>query len=95
MIDRNPDMMEAIKRAHTGDEEYYNKIQDAFLERVAKSGEDHCTCKKACMFHGDCQSCVTIHRAHADHLPACFRDMVNDRIRAISGLTEHSFKKSE
>lgn len=41
--------------------------------------------------------CVAIHRAHKDHLPNCFRNMINERIEKLSELTEHSiidqFKK--
>jgi hypothetical protein len=36
--------------------------------------------------------CVIIHRGHGDHLPECFRHMVNARLEALSALTEHSIK---
>lgn len=95
MIDRSPEMIDAIKRAHKGDVEYYLKAQDAFLKQAEDSEEDHCPCIKACVLHGDCKSCVMVHRAHIDHLPVCFRSMVNDRIETLSALTEHTFVKPE
>ena len=33
---------------------------------------------------------MAIHRAHEEHLPNCFRNMVNKKIRMISELTEHT-----
>ena len=57
------------------------------------SGEDYCTCDKVdCKLHGKCVECVLNHRRHGEHLPQCFRAMVNRRIEALSALTEHSMK---
>jgi hypothetical protein len=68
-------------------------LQDEFLEKVLSSGEDYCTCpSKGCKWHGKCVECVILHRGHGDHLPHCFRHMVNRRIEALSALTEHSVK---
>ena len=55
--------------------------------------EDHCTCPGNCKFHGKCVECVIIHRGHSDHLPHCFRNMVNERLEGLSELSEHSFKR--
>ena len=65
-------------------------LQDKFLEKVMGSGEDLCSCPSNCKFHGKCVECVMVHRGHRDHLPHCFRDMVNERIEGLSELTEHS-----
>ena len=61
-----------------------------FLRQVRESG-DHCPCKEACPHHGNCFECVTIHRGHRDHLPMCMWDMLNERIAALSHLTEGTF----
>jgi len=68
-------------------------LQDKFLEEVMSSGEDLCSCPSSCKFHGKCVECVAIHRGHRDHLPHCFRDMVNERIEGLSELTEHSCRR--
>ena len=65
-----------------------------FLRQVRESG-DHCPCKEACRHHGNCFECVTIHRGHRDHLPMCLWDMVNERIAALSHITEGSLHAYE
>ena len=65
------------------------KIKLEFLRQVRESG-DPCPCKEACRHHGNCFECVTIHRGHRDHLPMCLWDMVNERIAALSHITEGS-----
>lgn len=45
--------------------------------------------------HGNCFECVTIHRGHRDHLPMCLWDMVNERIAALSHITEGSLHAYE
>ncbi len=95
MIDRNPKMMEAIKRYLKGERDYWLKTQDEFLREVEQSAKDHCPCKSACKLHGDCRKCVMVHRAHTDHLPVCFHSMVNERLSAVARLTEHSLIKPE
>ena len=70
------------------------KIKLEFLRQVRESG-DHCPCKEACRHHGNCFECVTIHRGHRDHLPMCLWDMVNERIAALSHITEGSLHAYE
>lgn len=65
-----------------------------FLKQVRESG-DHCPCKEACRHHGNCFECVTIHRGHRDHLPMCMWDMLNERIEALSHMTEGSLYQYE
>ena len=88
-IDGNETMKKAMKAFHSGDHARGYELQDDFLEEV-KEVEDHCSCPKNCKYHGRCRECVLIHRAHRKHLPCCFRDMVNKRVRVLSELTEHS-----
>ena len=85
--------MDAIKRYQMGEEEFWLETQDEFLCALEQSGQDHCPCTAACTLHGDCKKCVAVHRAHTDHLPICFHSMVNERLQAVSGLTEHSMAK--
>ncbi|WIV13684.1 LPS biosynthesis protein [Proteiniborus sp. MB09-C3] len=92
IIDGHPKEKEAMEAFHQGNRAEGLKIQDEFIEdlRDAMKTQDHCSCKKACKFHGKCIECVAIHRAHQDHLPNCFRIMVNQKILKISELTEHT-----
>ena len=60
-------------------------------------GRKYCTCFLREVYqtiYGDVYkrqvSCVAMHRAHRDHLPNCFHDMVNERLLSLSSLTEHS-----
>ncbi len=92
IIDGHPKEKEAMEAFHRGNRAEGLKIQDEFIQdlRDAMETQDHCSCKKACKFHGKCIECVAIHRAHQDHLPNCFRIMVNQKISKISELTEHT-----
>lgn len=74
-------------------EEAY-KLKQEFLKQVAEAG-DHCPCKEACVHHGNCFECVTLHRGHRDHLPMCMWDMINERLHGLSLLTEGSIHKYE
>lgn len=93
MIDDNEIEMQAMGLFKAGKHAEAVKLQDEFLEAVHASCPDHCTCPKACAFHGNCVDCVIIHRGHGDHLPHCFQPMVNKRLGALSALTEHSLKR--
>ena len=86
---KEKEAMEAFKR---GDNAEGVRLQDAFISefREARKTQDHCPCREACKYHGKCVECVAIHRAHQDHLPYCFRTMVNEKIEALSALTEHT-----
>lgn len=95
MIDNHPKECKAMELFKQGEFEKASQMQDEFLEEIFASGEDHCSCPYDCKFHGKCIECVMIHRGHGDHLPYCFRDMVNKRIAAVSELTEHSFKQTK
>ena len=52
--------------------------------------KDHCPCQKACRYHGNCKECVAIHRAHQEHVPNCMRLMINNKLKILSELTEHT-----
>lgn len=70
------------------------KIKKQFLDEVRAAG-DHCPCRQACIHHGNCFECVTIHRGHRDHLPMCLWDLVNERIAALSHITEGTVREYE
>ena len=91
MIDDHPLECRAMALFREGRSAEASALQDEFLAEVLSSGEDHCTCAATgCKFHGRCVECVIIHRGHGDHLPNCFRGMVNRRLRPLSALTEHT-----
>lgn len=91
-IDGHEKEKNAMKAFGRGDQVEGHRLQDEFVSEVRESlkSEDHCPCTAKCKFHGKCLECVAIHRAHRQHLPYCFRDMVNEKIAAVSELTEHS-----
>ncbi len=93
IIDNNDREKEAMECFRKDETERAFQLQNQFLTDVKSSGLDHCSCTAKCPYHGNCMDCVVIHRGHQDHLPSCFKDMVNARIGGISGLTEHSFQK--
>lgn len=95
-IDRNPKECEAMAAFHRGEQEQGERLQGEFLEQVKefrKAHGDHCNCPAQCDIHGNCFLCVQVHRGHADHLPYCMHAMVNEKLAALSGLTEHSIVK--
>lgn len=92
IIDGNEKEKKSMAAYRRGDKEEAVRLQEEFLEefREEYAKKDHCSCQKVCVYHGNCKECVVIHRAHGDHLPNCMRAVVNEKIRVISELTEHS-----
>ena len=68
------------------------QLQEEFAAafREAYKDKDHCSCQKACRYHGNCKECVAIHRAHQEHVPNCMRPIINQKLKLMSELTEHS-----
>lgn len=95
IIDNNEKEIEAMKAFHAGDREKGLRLQEEFAAEFRKEykNKDHCSCEKACRYHGNCKECVAIHRAHQEHVPNCMRDLINKKIKLLSQLTEHTFKK--
>ena len=91
-IDGNEMEKEALALMHAGKRPEGLKLQEKFASQFREeyAHKDHSPCTKACRYHGNCKECVAIHRAHEEHLPNCFRNMVNKKIRMISELTEHT-----
>ena len=92
MVDDHDLERRAMELFRSGEAKRASQLQEKFLQEIMSSGEDLCSCPGNCKYHGRCVECVMIHRGHADHLPHCFRSMVNRRIDSLSGLTEHSSK---
>lgn len=92
VIDRNPKEIAAMQAFHRGDRTEGLRLQEEFAAefRTEYQDKDHCSCKVACRYHGNCKECVAIHRAHQEHVPNCMREMLNRKIRLLSELTEHS-----
>ena len=92
IIEKNLKMKEAMEQFHKGDRTEGLKLQEEFASefREEYSSKDHCSCKKACRYHGNCKECVAIHRAHQEHVPNCMRPIINNKLKLISELTEHT-----
>lgn len=91
-IDGNSKEKAAMMQFHAGNNAEGHRLQNEFVAEFqeAYADKDHCPCTVACRYHGKCRECVAIHRAHMEHVPNCMQPMLNQRIRMISELTEHS-----
>ena len=92
MIENNPKEPAAMKEFEKPNRPEWLRFQEEFAAefREEYKDKDHCPCKKACRYHGNCKECVAIHRAHQEHVPSCLRPMLNKKIKLLSELTEHS-----
>ena len=92
VIEGNQKEKEAMEQFHKGNRQEGLRLQEEFAAafREEYKDKDHCPCKKACRYHGNCKECVAIHRAHQEHLPNCMRPVVNAKIKLLSELTEHT-----
>lgn len=92
-IDGHPKEIAAMAEFHKGNREEGLRLQEEFASefRTEYANKDHCPCTKAdCRYHGNCKECVAIHRAHREHVPYCMRSMLNEKIKILSGMTEHT-----
>ena len=94
-IEGNQKELDAMKAFHEGNRTEGLKLQEEFAAefREAYKEKDHCSCQKACRYHGNCKECVAIHRAHQEHVPNCMRPVINKKIRLLSELTEHTIAR--
>lgn len=95
IIDGNEIEKRAMKEFHLGNRKEGLRIQEEFASafRTEYASKDHCSCTKACRYHGNCKECVAIHRAHQEHVPNCMRPLINKKIAVLSELTEHTYAK--
>ena len=91
-IDGNEKEKQAMAAFHRGDREEGFKLQEEYASafREEYKDKDHCSCHRACRYHGNCKECVAIHRAHEEHVPNCMRPMLNKKLKLLSELTEHT-----
>lgn len=76
-------------------EEYYNVVKE-IRTMLLKPENLQCSCPKtSCEWHGNCKECVAIHRYYQDHLPNCFQQFVNDKLKAIAKIGELMYKKKK
>ena len=91
-IDGNDKEKQAMAAFHRGDRAEGCKLQEEYASafREEYRDKDHCSCHRACRYHGNCKECVAIHRAHEEHVPNCMRPMLNKKLKLLSELTEHT-----
>ena len=92
IIEGNEKEKAAMAEFHKGNRQEGLRLQEEFASafREEYKEKDHCPCKKACRYHGNCKECVAIHRAHQEHVPNCMRELLNRKIKMLSELTEHT-----
>ncbi len=92
IIEANEKEKAAMAEYHKGNRQEGLRLQEEFASafREEYKEKDHCPCKKACRYHGNCKECVAIHRAHQEHVPNCMRELLNRKIKMLSELTEHT-----
>ena len=92
IIENNPKEIAAMQEFHKGNRMEGLRLQEEFASQFREeyADKDHCPCKKACRYHGNCKECVAIHRAHQEHVPNCMRPIINQKLKIISELTEHT-----
>ena len=92
IIEKNPKELAAMAQFHQGNRQEGLRLQEEFAAefRETYKDKDHCSCQKACRYHGNCKECVAIHRAHQEHVPNCMRPIINAKLKSLSELTEHT-----
>ena len=92
VIENHPKEKEAMEAFHRGDRQEGLRLQEEFaaMFRQEYAQKDHCSCKMACRYHGNCKECVAIHRARQEHVPNCMRPIINQKLKLLSELTEHT-----
>ncbi len=94
IIEKNPKELAAMEQFHKGNRQEGLRLQEEFAAEFREEyrEKDHCPCKKACRYHGNCKECVAIHRAHQEHVPNCMRPVINAKLKILSELTEHTMR---
>jgi hypothetical protein len=77
-------------------EEFYSKVVKELRDVVNNPENLKCSCPKVkCEWHGKCQECVAIHRHYKNHIPNCFQQFVNEKIKAIAQIGELNVVEKE
>lgn len=76
-------------------EEYYEHVRE--VREILSDPENlKCTCPKVkCEWHGNCRKCVAAHRYFKDHVPTCFQNIFNDRIKEMVEIFELKASEKE
>lgn len=70
-------------------EEYYEVIVKKNRRLLEDPANLKCPCPKVkCEWHGRCRECVALHRYYKDHVPNCFQQYINDKIRDLARIGE-------
>jgi hypothetical protein len=76
-------------------EEFFSLVQE-LRKIVADPKNQACSCPKVkCEWHGKCLECVTLHRYNKDHVPNCFQQMINDKLKAVAAIGEMNATEKE
>lgn len=69
-------------------EEYYALVLKN--RRIISDPENlKCSCPKTkCELHGKCRECVAMHRYYKDHVPNCFQQFINEKLKAVAQIGE-------
>ena len=63
IIEGNEKEIEAMEQFHKGNRQEGLRLQEEFAAafREEYKDKDHCPCKKACRYHGNCKECVAMY----------------------------------
>ena len=88
IIEGNEKEIEAMEQFHKGNRQEGLRLQEKFAAafREEYKDKDHCPCKKACRYHGNCKECVAIHRAHQEHVPNCMRPIIKQLLFSLTAV---------
>ena len=75
IIEGNKKEKAAMAEFHKGNRAEGLRLQEEFASefRTEYAEKDHCPCKKACRYHGNCRECVECHVSGGKKPPACLR----------------------
>ena len=77
-------------------EEFYSDVVLKIREMLKDPDNLKCPCPKAkCEWHGKCRECVAVHRYYKDHLPNCFQQFVNEKLKAVAQIGELDVTEKE
>ena len=76
-------------------EEFYKVVNE--IRKILKDPKNlECACPKIkCEWHGKCMECVALHRYYKDHVPNCFQQIMNDKVKKVANIFEMEAKEKE
>ena len=89
-IEGNQKELDAMAEFHKGNRAEGLRLQEEFAAefREEYKEKDHCSCQKACRYHGNCKECVAIHRAHQEHVPKAEKFRKYTGNKTMKGIKE-------